>query len=335
MKAPVLAASDAARVAEEVFGIRIAAAAEPLESERDQNFRLDAGERGDLLLKIANSAEDPAVLDFQNRALQHIAERDPGLPVPRLVSTLAGDSSAVVTGPDGRPHIARVLTFLPGRLLGDVAPGPELLRSLGATLARLGRALRGFFHPAADHELLWDLKHAAALREHIDEIGDPARRALVDACLERFERQVLPVLPSLRAQVIHNDLSCHNTLVDAEGRRVVGVIDFGDLVHAPLVNDLAVAVAEVMFDALDPVAAAAAIVSGFDRSETLRYEERVLLFDLVAARLAMGVVISAWRVKRHPENREYIVGDDTSLWRLLERLPEIEPALRGAFLERP
>ena len=65
--------------------------------------------------------------------------------------------------------------------------------------------------------------------------------------------------------------------------------------------------------------------------EPLRAEERVLLFDLVAARLAVGVTISAWRVKQHPENREYIVGDDAAHWRLLERLEELEPELRGAF----
>jgi 4-aminobutyrate aminotransferase-like enzyme/Ser/Thr protein kinase RdoA (MazF antagonist) len=331
-KAPVLTATDAARVADEVFGLRRATAADPLDSERDQNFRLDTSERGEFVLKIANAAEDPAVLDLQNRALQHVAQRDPELEVPRLVLTPGGETSALVTGPDGRRHLARVLTFLPGRTLGEVPHKPELLRSLGTTLARLGRALRGFFHPAAGHELLWDFKHAARLRVHLDEIRDPARRAWAAGCLDRFETRVAPVLPDLRAQVIHNDVSLHNTLVDSEGVRVAGIIDFGDLVHAPLVNDLAVTVTEVMLAAPDPIAAAAAVVNAFDRGEALRYEERALLFDLVATRLAMAVLISAWRVSRHPENREYITGDDAASWSLIEHLAEIEPALRGAFL---
>jgi len=87
-----------------------------------------------------------------------------------------------------------------------------------------------------------------------------------------------------------------------------------------------------MLDASDPVAAAAAVVAGYDQVEALREEERTLLFDLIAARLAMSVCISAWRVRRHPENRAYIVGDDPALWKLLESLDELEPALRGAFL---
>ncbi len=329
----MLTRSDAARVAKQVFGFGIQAEAEPLESERDQNFRLDAGAHGVFVLKFANPAEDPAVIDFQNRALRYVAERDPGLPVPRLIPTLAGESSAIVDAPDGRRHLARLLSFLPGRTLADVPLSPALLRSVGTTLARLGHALRGFFHPAAGHELLWDLSHAARLREHVGQIQDVPRRRLADRCLERFETRVRPALPGLRAQVIHNDMSCHNTLVDAEAGCVAGIIDFGDLVHAPLVNDLAVTVTEVMLAAPDPVGAAAAVTSAFDRSEPLRDEERSLLFDLVAARLAMGVIISAWRVGQHPENREYIEGDDEALWRVIERLDELEPALTGAFLD--
>lgn len=83
-KAPALSRSDAARVAENLFGVRLETLPAPLESERDQNFRLTSDRDGDLVLKLANPAEDPAVLDFQNRALQHVAERDPGLCVPRL-----------------------------------------------------------------------------------------------------------------------------------------------------------------------------------------------------------------------------------------------------------
>ena len=58
---------------------------------------------------------------------------------------------------------------------------------------------------------------------------------------------------------------------------------------------------------------------------------RALLFDLVAARLAMASVISAWRAARHPENRAYIAGDDGLVGALLERLPALEDGLRAAF----
>ena len=57
----------------------------PMDSERDQNFRIRT-ETGDLyVIKIANSAEDPAVIDMQLKALEHIALVDPRLPVPEAL----------------------------------------------------------------------------------------------------------------------------------------------------------------------------------------------------------------------------------------------------------
>ena len=71
----------------------------------------------------------------------------------------------------------------------------------------LGLALRGFFHPSAGHPLLWNVKHALELRPLLRHIPDPARRAVVDEVLDRFEQHVQPVFGDLRAQVIHNDLT--------------------------------------------------------------------------------------------------------------------------------
>jgi hypothetical protein len=76
-KVPVFSTSDAERVAGEIFGVD--GSARLLESERDQNFQLRAEGRAEagreFVLKIANPAEHPAVLDFQTRALLHIAAR--------------------------------------------------------------------------------------------------------------------------------------------------------------------------------------------------------------------------------------------------------------------
>jgi 4-aminobutyrate aminotransferase-like enzyme/Ser/Thr protein kinase RdoA (MazF antagonist) len=324
-----LAPAAAERIAAERFGI--AASAEPLASERDLNFRLRDRDGRDYVLELANPAEDPAVVDLETRALLHVAACDPELPVPRVLRTAAGALSSVIEARDGRRSIARLLSYLPGTALGSAPRGAECLRDVGATLARLGHALRGFFHPAADRELPWDLKRAQRLRARVREIEPAGLRRLADESLARFEARVLPRLPGLRAQVIHNDVSRSNTLVDARGERVVGILDFGDLVHAPLVDDVAVTVTEALLDAADPLGAALAVVEGYAGVEELRAEERALLFDLVAARLAMAAAISAWRAARHPENRAYIAGDDGQVGALLERLPALERELRAGF----
>ena len=328
---PELSPADARRVARDLLGRD--ADVEPLESERDQNFRVRAGGAGDLVLKISNPAEDPAVVDFQTRALRHVEACAPRLPVPRVVADVRGGAEAPIRGPDGRSHLARLVTFVPGVPFGSAPRRPALLRELGAILAELGRALRGFFHPAADHELLWDLKRADRARKLLVHVPDAERRALADGVLARFEIRARPRLPGLRAQVIHNDVSRWNALVDAGGTRISGIVDFGDMVHAPLVDDVAVTASEVMLGAAEPLPAAAALLAGYEEVEPLRPEERELLYDLVAARLAVGVAISAWRADARPENREYICSDDPMLWSLLERLVDGERAAREALRE--
>src|SRR5205823_13827576 len=45
----------------------------------------------------------------------------------------------------------------------------------------------------------------------------------------------------------------------------------------------------------------------------------------VAARLAMIVSISAWRVRRYPENADYIQAEDDDSWALLELFDQLGP----------
>jgi Ser/Thr protein kinase RdoA (MazF antagonist) len=73
---------------------------------------------------------------------------------------------------------------LPGRQRIDALElSDAALAGWGETTARLGRALRGFFHPAAQRTMLWDVQHAARTRELLGAIRDPGHRALVDQVL--------------------------------------------------------------------------------------------------------------------------------------------------------
>src|SRR5215212_5443542 len=211
--------------------------------ERDRNFRIEAP-GGRYLLKVHNPADGEDVLDFQHSALRHIRTVAPDVPVPDVVPTRRKQRWVVLTGRDGRRCRAWVMTWLDGRHPAPEELGPVQLHEWGRTSARLGRALRGFVHPAASYPIAWDLRRLPQLRPWLSAVEE-ARRPAVRAVLDRFEQRVTPGLLTMRAQVVHNDLSPLNVLVD-EALTVTGITDFGDMTHTALVCDLAVAAADVL-----------------------------------------------------------------------------------------
>jgi 4-aminobutyrate aminotransferase-like enzyme/Ser/Thr protein kinase RdoA (MazF antagonist) len=314
---------DVARIAAELFGLE--GAATNLGSERDQTFLVegpaDAG-----VIKLSNLGEDPATLDLETEAILHISRVDPELPVarPRIVSSSMGAAAyrTTVEGPDGT-HFVRLFERLHGR-----NGGPDLsdaaVRDYGATHARLNLALRSFFHAGSGRELLWDLSHASKLRSLSEAIEDSSRRRLVESVLDRYDANVAPRWPRLRAHVVHGDLNLDNVLLDDAGR-ISAIVDFGDVGHTAQIGDFAIGVASLIRGRpLDDAFRVARIASdGYQSRIPLEPDELDVFGDLVATRLAAIVVISAWRVARYPENAEYIQAWDDDSWRLLELIGDI------------
>jgi len=315
---PAFTSDQAEGIAERIFGI--AGRATPLASERDQNFRLDDEARDrSFVLKISNPADDASVIGMQTEAIIHVARQDRSLPVMRVVPTQDGSNWANVEGRDGRASLVRLFTFLPGRNPETTDLDEEALRRWGTVVARLGRALRGFHHPAAGYHILWDIKRAQELRPLLRYVRDGKRRVLVQRVLDRFDATVGPALGGLRAQVIHNDMSLDNVLIDESGH-VTGITDFGDMTHTALVCDLAVALADVLDGRPDALEVAEAMIAGYESVTPLEDQEAAVLGDLVVTRTAIAIVISAWRLHLYPENAGYVSTFGVGSWRLLQLL---------------
>ena len=95
-------------------------------------------------------------------------------------------------------------------------------------------------------------------------------------------------LNDLPTQTIHNDINGENVLYD--GEKVCGIIDFGDLLRAPRVIEVATAAAYLRSPE-QPLRLIAPMVSAYCAVNPLVSDELDLLFDLVRARLCMTVSI--------------------------------------------
>ncbi|OLD22506.1 MAG: hypothetical protein AUJ01_00305 [Acidobacteria bacterium 13_1_40CM_3_65_5] len=328
-QAPRYDLAEAVHLVREMYGVEVSTSALP--SERDQNFLLTATISDHYVLKIANPSEGRAMLEAQNAAMAHVADRVAFC--PRVRPTIAGDTIGIVQDNPHPAHLAhqphpthlvRPVTYLPGVPLATAgARTPALLDNLGRAIGRLDAALVDFDHPAIHRDFHWDLANAAhVIGEYLPLVRDDGDRELV----ARVSASALPIVgarsAAFRRTVVHNDANDWNVLVDRD--EVVGIIDFGDMVHSWTVVDPAVAVAYAVLDDANPLATAAAIVRGYHAEHPLRDEELAAVFPLASLRLCMSACIAAWQQKQRSDD-EYLIVSQGPIRRTLPVLAAIAP----------
>jgi hydroxylysine kinase len=306
-----------------------------LTGERDENLKLTVAGGAQYVLKIANPAESAAVTDLQTAALLHLERTDAALPLPRILRARAGEVAVRWAQSPGLERTARVLSYLPGRLLADARRSPAQRTACGRLGGRMSRALGSFDHPAAARAVIWDVRHVGYLARLLEQMPDFPLRASALRVLARLIPQVHARLPRMRQQVVHGDLNPRNLLVDPDDEsRVIGIIDFGDLTRTALIADVAVAGAELIPPGCtDPPRARECVLEvarGYHEYVPLLQPELALLATLVAARLLMNVVVHEWHVHHNPEGGHHAPLSSDHMHaqlELAERLPGEEMTL--------
>lgn len=326
LPAPAVATTEAADLLRTAYGLDDAQLS-PLPSERDQNLLVETADAR-YVLKIANAAEDPAVLDMECAALAHLAAIAADLPVPRLVPTVTGTPATTIEAATGTAHVVRLISALPGRAVQNRvheghAIGAATAEAIGAACASTSVALQGFFHSAAGRDLDWDVRRV------VDLVGPglPAVPPRVVAALAR--------LAALPAGVQHGDVTLTNVLTDDAGV-VTGIVDLGDMHHTAAVCDLAATLTSVLRgvapEQVWPLTTA--VLRGYQRHRPLLPAELDVLGELVIARLLTTLAISARRAPVHTDNTEYITQYDTASRELLDLLRVIPADAVRARLRR-
>ena len=300
---PEFTENQAKRALAEDFGLQ--GTLIPLLSERDQNFRVSIDDGRDFVFKIANSSESDSAADFQIKALLHIEQQHCPVATPQVYRTLDGNESSLMHD-RGTAHVCRVVSYLPGVPLSNIEVSAQLAMDFGRSAASLDLALADFDHAGDNQVLLWDLQRASGLRQLLKYVAGAELRAALGTCLDDFETLLQPVLPSLRRQVIHGDLNADNVLLQAGGQdSISGVIDFGDMLSAPLIVEVAIATAYLRVADGDVLSLITPFVVGFNRVLPLQDAELELLFDLIRVRLAATIAILHWRAAMRGPADEY------------------------------
>ncbi len=294
-----------------------------------ETWRVDTADGRAFVLKRADDQTPPNLVALEHEAVDRVARTLPSLGLPRFVRTrddrLEGD------GRDDRSSSmrTRLLSFVPGTPWCEAGPASAARhRELGRLVADVDLALAGLDRPAGRRTHHWNLADAGPHRRRVPFITDSHRRAIADRAFALWASAAW-TLPGLPHGLIHGDANDENVLVMAD--RVIGLLDFGDLLWNPLVCDLAIALAYAMLDAADPLPSGADIVGAYGERRALQTGELRVLFPLVMGRLAVTVSTAAERRTIDPNHPTWFV-TEARAWRLLERLDAIDPADAGALL---
>jgi 4-aminobutyrate aminotransferase-like enzyme/Ser/Thr protein kinase RdoA (MazF antagonist) len=318
---PRFSPAAAERLLDELFGIDARVA--PLPSERDQNFRVEVDGAGPrFVLKIANGAEDPSVIDAQCALLEHLTRAGSACAdiCPRPLRSRGGRRWEPVAAAAGGTHPVWLVEFLDGRPFGELpAVGGGLRVDLGRRLAQLDRELAGFDHPAVHRRLDWDLARGRDLVGSRVDLLDAELGGQVRILLERFDRDTAPLLAELPRSVIHNDANDHNVLADPGGGRVAGIVDFGDVLFGFRVGELAIAAAYALLDVPEPLDALADLVAGYARELPLSGVELDAVYGLCCLRLCTSAVMAAANLRARPDD-PYLAISQAPIRRTLPKL---------------
>lgn len=290
------------------------------ETEKDDTFRVTTGDGQKYVLKIANPDEPQPEIDFQNGILKHVETCDPTIPVPRIVPTTDGHDISRITDVDGSRRYVRMLTFLDGTPLDQTRSNTRERVEIGKMLARLRYGTEGFSHPADDRHYAWDVQNLLTLEHLLREVDDPTQRKALAAGLDRF-RGIERRLRACRTQVLHNDFSKSNIVVDHDDPGfVTGIIDFGDAVKTAIAVDVATALLNQLPETPhdDLFYRGRDIMEGYLSIAELTDEELALIPHLVMARVVTRALLTLWRRKLFPENERYIMRNTEQGWHQLD-----------------
>lgn len=294
----------------------------PLKGYDEENFLLEDSSGKKYILKVATDQHNYGFIAAQVAVLKHLSVTGMQELFPQILPGIEGEPVVIVKHAVAVYYV-RVLTYLDGTFWADHKDHTDALYlNLGNFSGRMDKALESFSHAAVHRRYTWDIATAIDAYNNLKYIQDHEQRRIAAYFLLQFETEVAPSLSSLRHAYIHNDINDLNVLVSND--RINGLIDFGDMVYSPLINNLAIACTYAMFGTNDPLGVAVHIVKGYHEAYPLTMQETDLLYYLVTARLCISVTQSAYNASLSSHNTHHFVSEKKA-WDLLYRLIKINP----------
>ena len=291
-----------------------------LKSERDKNFLLKLKNKPLYVIKISNPAESISLLKLQDFVLNSLIKRNS---IKNFIPKTIHSTIKVYQDKLNRNCYVRVLRFIEGKMYAEVNHNSILEYSLGTLLGNLSKELQNLNHPNAFRKFEWDPSNITWIKKEIN-FFKGNKKKIISTNLEEYNYFIKKNLKNLRFSLTHGDANNYNLVV--KNNLVSGLLDYGDMIYAPTINDLAVCLAYALMKKEDLYSTLKNIVINYHKIFPITFYEIFSLMTLVKARLTITVVMAEKQRKKFPNNK-YLTISENDAWDLLYKLDQINPYL--------
>ena len=287
-----------------------------LNSERDLNFIIFVNKDKKYTLKISNPAEDLAVLDYQDNLINHLRKN---FNIKNNIPKICHSKIIYYLDDLNRKCFVRILSFIDGKMYGDSKINDSIEISLGNLLAETSIQLKSFSDKNSFRNFIWDPSNIEWIKKEINIFKDNKKNILLRA-YEDYIKYVKKNIKNLRFSVTHSDPNNYNLVVNHN--RVIGLLDYGDSIFSPTINDLSIGLAYALMKRENIYSSLMNIISSYHKKFPLLDSEINSIISLCKSRLMITVVMSKKQRIKYPSN-EYLSISEIDAWNLLEKLDKI------------
>ncbi len=205
-----------------------------LNSERDINLLIKGASKKQYVVKISNPKESLVQLEYQDLLINHLRLN---IELRKIYPEILHKKILFYKDINQRRCAVRVLTYIDGNMYAKSKICEHTEKSLGKLLALQSNQLKSFIKNQAIRKFEWDPSNIRWTKKFINLFkGD--NKNIIKKTIDEHEKFVFKNIKNLKHAVTHGDPNDYNIVVKKE--QIIGFIDFGDSIYAPVINDLAI-----------------------------------------------------------------------------------------------
>ena len=291
-----------------------------LNSERDINFIVSINRKVKYVIKISNPSEDKDFLQYQDNLIKHLKKNKYlNYCIPQIYHSKIKQYLDLKK----RKCFIRILSYIDGKMLGDIKSNEDIERSLGKFLGNTSIQLNSFLDNRAFRKFVWDPSNISWIETDINLFSGNKKNILLRVYKE-YKEYIKKNLKNLRYSITHSDPNNYNIVV--KNNQIVGLLDYGDSIYAPTINDLAICLSYALMNKSNLYDSLRNIISEYHREFPINQDEINSLVSLSKSRLMITVVMAKKQKIKYPSNK-YLSISENDAWKLLKKLDKIPTKL--------